>query len=537
MKKFLPLILLLSFAVACKDTPPEPEPTTEDITASVSEGNFSWTGTPERIAYHTDQGYQTCAATPSSVATSAGCTVTLTATRDAFAVYPASLVSGHSDNYGQSGASLDITLPAEYPLAKVSDGAVPCPLIAANAKGSGWNFKYLCGQLTVSVGDVPADASYLVLNFRGKKVCGDFSVPAPVSPGSSAISTSESNKEDRITVTGLAETTGLVINIPIPEGEYDALSITLYDSNGKALQTNTAAFHYTGMRGQVKEEERPTAAIPVFSVSNNTTVYFSRSNLQCKKTGSDWSEYEWSFMDHAWDVVETADVSVDYAKENAISLFGWGTSGYKDWPEGRYGKCSAPNSTSTTASDYGPVGGGHLRGEFSKGDWGSQVGNLDDGCITSSKWRTLSAEEWSYLFTKRKASVVPGANNARFAIVRVCDRPGWLLFPDSFVWVEDKMGPVPNAINRDCPYYDGVINYDQQQFEAISAAGAVFLPNNGWRSGTAVRLVNVDCNYWTTTGTNAQSANSILLKNGDNVTMRPGLVRNDGFGVRLVMDI
>ena len=97
-------------------------------------------------------------------------------TRDAFAVYPASIVTENAANYGQSGATLDVTLPASYTLAQVSGDKTPCPMIATNTLGGSWEFFQLCGMLRLTLDDIPADASYLQVDFDGKQVSGDFSI-------------------------------------------------------------------------------------------------------------------------------------------------------------------------------------------------------------------------------------------------------------------------------------------------------------------------------------------------------------------------
>jgi hypothetical protein len=70
-------------------------------------------------------------------------------------------VAEDAANYGQSGATLDVTLPPSYTLAEVSGTTTPCPMIADNT-GSGWAFYQLCGLLRLTVNNIPADCRYSV---------------------------------------------------------------------------------------------------------------------------------------------------------------------------------------------------------------------------------------------------------------------------------------------------------------------------------------------------------------------------------------
>ena len=73
------------------------------------------------------------------------------------------------------------------------------------------------------------------------------------------------------------------------------------------------------------EPELPGLLAGKFSVSATQKVCFSQGNLQyTRSTGV------WSFMEHQWSTVETLNqnVGTNYAEQDVVSLFGWGTSGY-----------------------------------------------------------------------------------------------------------------------------------------------------------------------------------------------------------------
>ena len=177
--------------------------------------------------------------------------------RDAFAVYPASIVATSAANYGQSGTGLDVTLPSSYTLAQVSSTTTPCPMIATNQAGSGWTFKQLCGLLRLTVSNIPASAKRLEISFDGKKVCGDFSIAAPVTPGTSEIETTNDADNDKIVITNDGTdselgSTELVLNIPLPTGNYSSINVVAYDalSGGMPLLVGTLPFTYKAVHAR-----------------------------------------------------------------------------------------------------------------------------------------------------------------------------------------------------------------------------------------------------------------------------------------------
>ncbi len=186
--------------------------------------------------------------------------------RDAFAVYPSTIVSKTAANYGQEGHPLDVTLPDSYTLAQVSGETSPGPMIATNHVGERWDFYQLCSLLRLTVDYIPASTKRLEIAFDGKKVCGDFSVASPVVPGTSAIETTNDASHSVITITkdgtdALLGQTSLMVNIPLPVGEYDNITITAYDAlkDGNNVRTITRPFSRTTT---VKMAFKRTATFP-----------------------------------------------------------------------------------------------------------------------------------------------------------------------------------------------------------------------------------------------------------------------------------
>ena len=114
-------------------------------------------------------------------------------------------------------------------------------------------------------------------------------------------------------------------------------------------------------------------------------------------------------------------------------------------------------------------------------DWGTRLGE-------DSGWRTLTKDEWEYLFFNR-----PNANDKLSAAI-VNGIRGLLILPNGW------------ALPDDCPYipgfgggWGGRVSYTSAQWSSMEDAGAVFLPASGGRIGGDVYYDN-DCGfYWTST--------------------------------------
>ena len=280
MKKlflFIPALILLAVSCEKEENLPvleenEPVSQVEMVTETVSGGragtkviisdvdaSFAWTDDDNvavhisngKYVYTSDEGAHGATITDVIHSENATFTVVYEAgyERDAFAVYPSTIVAKDAANYGQSGQSLDVTLPDSYTLAQVSGETSPCPMISTDVAGAGWDFYQLCGLMRLTVNNIPATAKRLEIDFNGKKVWGDFSIASPVVPGTSAIVAGDDDAYDVITITKdgsnvvLGETS-LMLNIPLPAGVYANVTITAYDAlvDGNAILSITRLF-------------------------------------------------------------------------------------------------------------------------------------------------------------------------------------------------------------------------------------------------------------------------------------------------------
>ena len=296
MKKVFLYAIIMAATVSCNKMEPvpveeeEPVPEVKMITETLTGGRdiatkvtidntsgaFAWTA-GDNIAVHVSNGeshkYVFTSDPGASGASVAEATASFTVAyeegyaRDAFAVFPSTIVSASAANYGQSGSALDVTLPASYTLAELSGETSPCPMIATNdPSSSSWDFKQICGMVRLTVNGIPPSAKRLEIDFDGKKVWGDFSIATTVTPGESVIATTADDSHDIITITkngtdvtlnNGAWLNGLVVNIPLPTGTYTEISVTAYDAltGGDAVQATITpcAFAYTANRARAKK--------------------------------------------------------------------------------------------------------------------------------------------------------------------------------------------------------------------------------------------------------------------------------------------
>jgi hypothetical protein len=239
---------------------------------------------------------------------------------------------------------------------------------------------------------------------------------------------------------------------------------------------------------EINPGEVPVGAIcGKFTINENgDQVYFSQGNLQYNKTTA-----VWSFMEHQYDMVETnwQDVGENYANQNIVSLFGWGTSG---WNNGNM--YYQPYDTESfwdvdTGYGYGPTDGTNynLTGDYANADWGV-YNAISNGGNTPNQWRTLTIDEWCYVFDNRSTP-----SGIRYAKAVVNGVNGVILLPDD--WSVSVYAL--NYTNRsNAPYTTNEVT--AESWATMETAGAVFLPAAGYRHEDTTSAGNVgNCgNYW-----------------------------------------
>ncbi len=291
-----------------------------------------------------------------------------------------------------------------------------------------------------------------------------------------------------------------------------------------------------------------------FSISATNQVYFSQGNLQATYNGSAWS---WAFATNQWDYIGNAEGNTkltattpfvsDYTgTSTTVDLFGW-VGASSTW-EGaaQYG------ITSSTEDSGGADGYGNIVSESLKSDWGT-LAITNGGNAANNGWRTLTIDEWEWILGPvyssdpyypspspnpgvncRTSSTVGGTANARYAKATVADKPGLIIFPDSYTHPSDVTAPTNvNTYNADYTHN----SYDATAWGKMESAGAVFLPAAGFRSGVTVNNAGLSGDYWSSSSISdvPQSAYRVWLSSTI-LDPRYYSLRNNGSSVRLVKD-
>jgi len=214
---------------------------------------------------------------------------------------------------------------------------------------------------------------------------------------------------------------------------------------GEATSVDFAStiFKVTGIRfslGEAFPEPTPTPAqdgdkLPgAFSVDGGKVVYFSKGNLQYLGNIE-----RWHFAENQWTIIGNAQAS------NNRDLFSWGTG---DNPE------SEDYSTYT--------------------EWGNNI---------EGNWRTLTVEEWTYLFNTRTDA------SSKYGTATVAGVEGLILLPDVYDGT---------AINTERTAWNNNV-ISSSEWAAYEAEGAVFLPAAGLSDAYDVYGVGEQGFYWSST--------------------------------------
>ena len=244
----------------------------------------------------------------------------------------------------------------------------------------------------------------------------------------------------------------------------------------------------------------PTTA--VFSVSPTQKVTFSPGNLQYQP-----STKTWRFAPEQTSMIGESNTNISATYTGWVDLFGWST----DNPLTPSGVSNSKNT-----SDY--------HGSFV--DWGgNQIENF-----APNTWRTLSYDEWNYLIRNR------GYNT--YSLACVAGVNGLILFPDNWQCPEGitlsygyggKVDPITYSLSQ---------TLSDDQWYALEAAGAIFLPANGYRSGVEVDALRLCGCYWSSTpSTRYQNDAYMFSFEPSSVGMSNNVYRHFGRSVRLVRNV
>ena len=258
----------------------------------------------------------------------------------------------------------------------------------------------------------------------------------------------------------------------------------------------------------------PVGGLPgIFSVSAGKQVYFSMGNAQYNEDGYYPLE---QFAEHQWYIVGDAtrgDVYYNGVKCDNNKL----KRGFAGWADlFEWGGDMSQNSAFYTYSTF-----------FGWHDWGERSFQ-NGGYPESGMWRTLTSDEWMYLFDRR-----PNARNLR-GQATVCNHHGYILLPDAWQLPQGlSFRPQPNNWTTN--------TYTEEQWKQMEQNGAVFLPAAGVRNGKEIQGIDEIGAYWSSTKYRQQGESDVEAK-GVYFTANSAKANmfdtwHHGFSVRLVQDI
>ncbi|MBR5676727.1 MAG: hypothetical protein IKX20_01110 [Paludibacteraceae bacterium] len=230
-------------------------------------------------------------------------------------------------------------------------------------------------------------------------------------------------------------------------------------------------------------------------------IVFSKGNLQYVGT--------WQFATNQWDCIGD-----EAQADDNRDLFGWGTG-------------DAPNKVSTICEDYATF---H--------DWGANP--ITNGGNTANAWRTLTKEEWRYLFESRTNST------DFFGVGIIGTMHGAILLPDNWTLPDGAAFVSVSAKGYELQTeYDGyyTINgsswtdneYTIEQWAVMEEAGAVFLPAAGdINISSGFERLGVMGGYWSATTFDEWHAYGFLFFIDEIYPTANDFIINNGYSVRLV---
>ena len=260
------------------------------------------------------------------------------------------------------------------------------------------------------------------------------------------------------------------------------------------------------------QKKLPKGALPgEFSISAAKKVHFSQGNLVATVNASG-VPVAWKFATKQHDYLGEGGANHTIGSSAGdVDLFCWSS----DAASNNWGIYTETEITK-----------GVTNGNFN--DWGKNIGN-------GNVWRTLSTEEWQYLFSY-DGSEHGGTNydndtrRGKYKYgVTVCGKECCVvLLPDN--WDTSLLS---------LDIFANTTEYNEEttvKWSAMEAAGAVCLPAAGYRKGLIMYAVDSLGNYWTSSAYDDDYALSESFL-GDIIYADDYDIRYLGFSVRLVTNV
>ena len=436
------------------------------------------------------------------------------------AAYCASNVTTHSLLFTNLCSLVEVNLPDEYEVAYINVSSSDYFL---------WGEAAISGTSTpqLTMDDATTSSRYTTSNHTVTLDC----------------TTNGSNGSDNNNGTTAASgvTSAGPFYVVVPARTYRDLTVDVYvytaTANGRrtvklftreANQTsaniqsnNIYAVQYTGEPTPV-QPPYPGLGTGEFSVSPTKKVRIARGNLQYQaSTGL------WRFAPEQWEIVgnaagNTVADPTRATQSDWIDLFGFATSNQ-----------GSPSYAPTMYSNdtYGPSGDINLTSY----DWG--VNEISNGGNQPNKWRTLTKDEWQYLFRLNSTTGThPRDGRQGLATLTLQDGStqimGCILAPDDY-----------NGISWTLPGQHHSVSWND--WLTHRSHGCIFLPCCGQRNVLNVTFGQstneLDGYYWSSTSNGSNNAWRLRLRRTNN---NSGIevsciseTRYIGSGVRLVRDV
>ena len=299
---------------------------------------------------------------------------------------------------------------------------------------------------------------------------------------------------------------GTLFYIVVPAGVWaNGLKVEVYNGNGIVIEerTKTSAAEFIAgqalMMPEVEINDWSVLSkwIGIFSIAKDKHVTFSPGYLQYVQSKDQWlfasNQYYFTGERH-YQNGQLADT---------IMYFGW---------SGKNSKARWGISLSTNANDY--------EGEFL--DWGINAIASD----APNTWRTISEEEWMYLYQERE--------NAKelISLGMVETINGLIILPDNWM--------LPMGMHFEPSMQVTTNQYSKQEWTVMENAGAVFLPMTGYFNHklSDMRHINEEGHVRLNALRDGRQVYSVYM-NGKIINLYQGKNENNlhyAFPVRLVHD-
>ena len=394
------------------------------------------------------------------------------------------------------GTEYSVSYPVDY-----SDDVLTHQTYVANGFGNGLMKMSTKQNGTLDNGfTLSADNAVLGLQLTGSQTLGEI-----------VLTNTATTKTYTLHCDGVALTAeAILFYIVVPVKDWaNGMRVEVYDNDGDIILMKEKAgeimFSATDAMVMPALQTRERGKrIGIFSVGEGKYVSFSQGNLQYQQ-----STDEWRFAREQYEYIG-ADNIQNSALADKIDLFGWSAN-----------NTTAPFgvSTSMSASDYA--------GDFV--DWGVNAICGD----APGTWRTLSVDEWGYLFKGRKNAT------QLYSKGNIDGLRGMIILPDNWVMPE---GLYFTAQPTNLTMELDINTYTQAEWQRMEEAGAVFLCLTGRRDGTKIDHLEYYGGYWSSSKISNSNHVSHMYYNYRSKIFRTDYKEGDhsygtnGRAVRLVHD-